>query len=328
MPGVPTVTQVLQAILATVPIDTAHTMDYERSGPYALTEDRRSGRQFRQTIKAAGLKIELEAVRKVAVFIKRFRRRIIFDDSDGGSAAVCELAADDRGADGLSAWRWGGWEGAFLMWYEKAGEGALKKILAKGPSVAEGIRALLDYFQQRHPLLRSGRNLPPSTTRRTFRAMVKWFQRQFPIDDKVEVLWLAIHDVPEGLTCAEVVAGRMTRRLELVVRRRFSRDFVWVAGPAKDGKAFEAIRRSHFYMSKKGVEELVEFFLDHRLRQPGGDGDLQEISPELLLGGRKERWIVTGFPDAVYGVILGHVDRDGFHTFIGGSGKKAPKRKR
>ncbi|MDB5323137.1 MAG: RbsD or FucU transport [Phycisphaerales bacterium] len=64
MPGVPTVTQVLQAILSTVPIDRANTMDYERSGQYALTEDPPVWPQFRQTIKAAGLKLELEPIEK------------------------------------------------------------------------------------------------------------------------------------------------------------------------------------------------------------------------------------------------------------------------
>jgi L-fucose mutarotase len=64
MPGVPTVTQVLQAILSTVPIDRANTMDYERSGPYALSEDPPVWPQFRQTIKAAGLKLELEPIEK------------------------------------------------------------------------------------------------------------------------------------------------------------------------------------------------------------------------------------------------------------------------
>ena len=64
MPGVPTVTQVLAAILSTVPIDRANTMDYERSGQYALTEDPPVWPQFRQTIKAAGLKLELEPIEK------------------------------------------------------------------------------------------------------------------------------------------------------------------------------------------------------------------------------------------------------------------------
>jgi L-fucose mutarotase len=68
MPGVPTVTQVLQAILATVPIERANTMDYERSGPYALTEDPPVWPQFRQAIKDAGMKLELEPIEKWAFY--------------------------------------------------------------------------------------------------------------------------------------------------------------------------------------------------------------------------------------------------------------------
>ncbi len=64
MPGLPTVTQVLEAILSAVPIDIANTMDYERTGQYALTEDPPVWPQFRQTIKAAGLKLELEPIEK------------------------------------------------------------------------------------------------------------------------------------------------------------------------------------------------------------------------------------------------------------------------
>jgi L-fucose mutarotase len=64
MPGLPTVAQVLQAILSTVPIDVANTMDYERSGPYALTEDPPVWPQFRKVIKEAGLTLELEPIEK------------------------------------------------------------------------------------------------------------------------------------------------------------------------------------------------------------------------------------------------------------------------
>ncbi|MEZ0264141.1 MAG: RbsD/FucU family protein [Phycisphaerae bacterium] len=64
MPGVPTVTQVLEALLSAVPIERANTMDYERTGPYALTSDPEVWPQFRQTIKAAGLKLDLEPIEK------------------------------------------------------------------------------------------------------------------------------------------------------------------------------------------------------------------------------------------------------------------------
>jgi L-fucose mutarotase len=68
MPGVPTVTQVLQAILATVPIERANTMDYERTGPYALGEDPPVWPQFRQAIRDAGMKLELEPIEKWAFY--------------------------------------------------------------------------------------------------------------------------------------------------------------------------------------------------------------------------------------------------------------------
>jgi L-fucose mutarotase len=64
MPGLPTVAQVLQAILSTVPIDVANTMDYERSGPYALSEDPPVWPQFRKVIRDAGLTLELEPIEK------------------------------------------------------------------------------------------------------------------------------------------------------------------------------------------------------------------------------------------------------------------------
>lgn len=64
MPGLPTVTQVLQAILSTVPIERANTMDYERTGPYGLSEDPPVWPQFRQTIRAAGLGLNLEPIEK------------------------------------------------------------------------------------------------------------------------------------------------------------------------------------------------------------------------------------------------------------------------
>lgn len=64
MPGVVTCTQVLQAILSAMPIEAANTMGYERTGPYALTEDPPVWAQYRQTIKDAGLALELQPIEK------------------------------------------------------------------------------------------------------------------------------------------------------------------------------------------------------------------------------------------------------------------------
>src|SRR5437868_10715669 len=64
MPGVVTCTQVLQAILSAIPIEGANTMGYERTGPYALTEDPPVWAQYRQAIKEAGLSVELQPIEK------------------------------------------------------------------------------------------------------------------------------------------------------------------------------------------------------------------------------------------------------------------------
>jgi len=63
-PGIVTCTQVLRAILSAIPIEAANTMMYETTGPYALTEDPPVRPQFRQAIKQAGLKLELEPIEK------------------------------------------------------------------------------------------------------------------------------------------------------------------------------------------------------------------------------------------------------------------------
>jgi L-fucose mutarotase len=64
MPGVVTCTQVLQAVLSAAPIEAAHTMMYEKEGPYALQEDPPVWGLYRQTIHAAGLNLRLEPIEK------------------------------------------------------------------------------------------------------------------------------------------------------------------------------------------------------------------------------------------------------------------------
>jgi L-fucose mutarotase len=67
-PGVVTCTQVLEALLSAVPFEKANTMDYERTGPYALAEDPPVWAEYRQAIKQAGLALELEPIEKWAFY--------------------------------------------------------------------------------------------------------------------------------------------------------------------------------------------------------------------------------------------------------------------
>ena len=63
-PGIVNCTQVLEAILSAVPVEAIQTMMYETSGPYALTADPPVWDQYREAIKAAGLKLALEPMEK------------------------------------------------------------------------------------------------------------------------------------------------------------------------------------------------------------------------------------------------------------------------
>ena len=64
MPGVVTCTQVLEALLSAIPVERANTMMYEKTGPYALSEDPPVWAQYRRSMKDAGLKLDLEPIEK------------------------------------------------------------------------------------------------------------------------------------------------------------------------------------------------------------------------------------------------------------------------
>ena len=68
MPGVVTCDQVLQAILSAIPVEEINTMMYETEGPYALTEDPPVWADYKQSIKAAGLDVEMKPIEKWAFY--------------------------------------------------------------------------------------------------------------------------------------------------------------------------------------------------------------------------------------------------------------------
>ena len=67
-PGVVTCTQVLEAVLSAVPVERVNTMMYEKTGPYALSEDPPVWAEYRDAIRQAGLKLELEPIEKWAFY--------------------------------------------------------------------------------------------------------------------------------------------------------------------------------------------------------------------------------------------------------------------
>src|SRR5438270_1438649 len=67
-PGIPTCTQVLEALVSAVPIEEANTMAYETSGPYALDADPPVWEQYRQVFRRAGLPLQLKPIEKWAFY--------------------------------------------------------------------------------------------------------------------------------------------------------------------------------------------------------------------------------------------------------------------
>ena len=64
MPGVVNCTQVLEAVLSAIPVERANTMMYEKTGPYALSEDPPVWANYRRAMRDAGLTLELEPIEK------------------------------------------------------------------------------------------------------------------------------------------------------------------------------------------------------------------------------------------------------------------------
>jgi L-fucose mutarotase len=63
-PGIVTCTQVLRALVSAVPIEAAHTMMYETTGPYALQADPPVWAEYRAVLADAGLALALQPIEK------------------------------------------------------------------------------------------------------------------------------------------------------------------------------------------------------------------------------------------------------------------------
>jgi L-fucose mutarotase len=63
-PGIVTCTHVHEALVTAVPFEAAHTMDYERTGPYALKSDPPVWAEYRAVFKKAKLDLKLQPIEK------------------------------------------------------------------------------------------------------------------------------------------------------------------------------------------------------------------------------------------------------------------------
>ena len=105
-PGVVTCAQVLAAVLSAIPIEAANTMGYEKTGPYALTEDPPVWDEFRHSLRRRRAEIEAGTDREMGLLQGGRHAGPRADDSDRRPAALRQPAADRRRAHGLRASRW------------------------------------------------------------------------------------------------------------------------------------------------------------------------------------------------------------------------------
>lgn len=64
MPGLITCSQALEAILSAIPIEAIHTMQYETTGPYALTGDPPVWDEYRRLLQGSPSPLTLEPIEK------------------------------------------------------------------------------------------------------------------------------------------------------------------------------------------------------------------------------------------------------------------------
>lgn len=67
-PGIVSCGQVLTAILSAIPIEAAHTMMYQTTGPYALKADPPVWNEYRAIFAQAGVELTLEPIEKYAFY--------------------------------------------------------------------------------------------------------------------------------------------------------------------------------------------------------------------------------------------------------------------
>jgi L-fucose mutarotase len=63
-PGIVTCTQTLEALLSAAPFEAAYTMDYERTGPYALKSDPPVWSEYRTAFRKAKLDLKVQPIEK------------------------------------------------------------------------------------------------------------------------------------------------------------------------------------------------------------------------------------------------------------------------
>lgn len=202
-----------------------------------------------------------------------------------------------------------------LMWWEKKGEQVVKNIIATSCGVREGVDRLLQYFQQRHAN-RVWKRMSDLNYEADVKSMRKWFSAQLPFPDAVEVLWFAFWDVTEGFDLRGATKwSKHPEQWDWWYEDDFRGDSYESPVLARMHELAREVEDPEFAAPKGGVWDLTEYLLTIGYVGLAAAELFRITDRRQLLGGRDERWVVTGFPDAVYGVIIGRVTRNGFEPF-------------
>ena len=199
---------------------------------------------------------------------------------------------------------------------ELYGYGAVKEILTKHSDLGDGVEALLRYCKQRcpHPAWDEMAGLPYAADADAMRA---WLVGRLPIPDAVEVVWFAPWDVVTGLDLRGSTSwSRDPEDWEWWYRDDF--DAGGYESPVLAGMLDVARRAENPEDGPDivgGVSELTDWVLAAGYVSLAAIWAMRTIEAAPVLGGRRELWAVSGFPDAVYGIILGRLTSSGFDAF-------------
>ncbi len=192
----------------------------------------------------------------------------------------------------------------------------IEQVVAQHPNLPDGMAALVEHCAQRypHPIWDETARIDYSSD---VNAMQAWFLDQLPIPEPVEVVWFALWDVATGF--------------DLRGSTSWSRDPEdwdwWYHDDFQAGSYESRVLEDMHDLARQvedpeegpdvpgGVWELTESLLALGYVSLAAVHVLRSVDVAAVLAGRQERSAVSGFPDAVYGIILGRLTPTGFELF-------------
>lgn len=200
-----------------------------------------------------------------------------------------------------------------------------KLLLQSRRGFAGGVKELLKQAAEDFPS-----SLWEEVTAQDFEAesqrFAEWWPRKenesFPRDD-IEVLFLGLEDVPYG--CDLRGSSTWSRDPEdwdwwyndELLGTSYRSEIMSFALDRAEALDKEAERQWFEDDRAETSFEVVEMFFSLGLYGLLMRELIRQADRKLLLGGRSDRWVVLGHPDAEYGIILGRATQTRWQTFRG-----------